>query len=150
MSATETVPFLPFAVHPLRDALYNELHARPFHLLATPQKLTHLAFRATPDELDRSFNKLRELCRRYSVNQPGPDTAFFLQDFGQFTVRWERHTEFYALTFMAADSFRSEPFAEPVLNLLPNDWLHSLPGQAVAAFHLVVESADTPCDTATL
>ncbi|TRO83185.1 DUF3422 family protein [Trichloromonas acetexigens] len=150
MSSTETVPSLPFAIHPLRDALYDELHARPFHLVATPQKLTHLAFRATVAELDCSFNQLRDLCRRYSVNQPRTETPFFLQNFGQFTVRWERHTEFYALTFMAPESPGTEPFSEPVLNLLPNDWLHALPGQAVAAFHLVVEAANTPCETTAL
>lgn len=150
MSSTETVPSLPFAIHPLRDALYDELHARPFHLVATPQKLTHLAFRATVAELDCSFNQLRDLCRRYSVNQPRTETPFFLQNFGQFTVRWERHTEFYALTFMAPESPGTEPFSEPVLNLLPSDWLHALPGQAVAAFHLVVEAANTPCETTAL
>jgi len=144
------MPAVPFAIHPLREALYDELHARPFHLVATPQKLTHLAFRATPAELDRSFVQLRDLCRRYNANQPDTETPFFLQEFGQFTVRWERHTEFYTLTFMAPDAPGADPFAEPVLNLLPNDWLQALPGQAVAAFHLVVETAVTPCDTATL
>ncbi|MDY0267857.1 DUF3422 family protein [Trichloromonas sp.] len=150
MSLAEAAPSPPFVLHPLREALYDELHARPFHVVATPQKLTHLAFRATPAELDRSFSQLLDLCRRYSVNQPSAQTSFFLQNFGQFTVRWERHTEFYALTFMAPDAPPAEPFAEPILDLLPQDWLHTLPGQAVAAFHLAVEGADVPCDTSTL
>ena len=93
---------LPFSTHPLRDALYDELHARPFHLVATPQKLTHLAFRADLAALDEAFALLCDLCRRYSVNQPGPETVSFIQDFGGFSVRWERHNEFYSFTFLGS------------------------------------------------
>lgn len=137
---------LPFSTHPLRDALYDELHARPFHLVATPQKLTHLAFRAEPPELDSAFALLCDLCRRYSVNQPAPETVSFMQDFGCFSVRWERHMEFYSFTFLAPYQENPDPFGEPVLRLLPADWLGSLPGKAVAAFHLIVEPGSAPCD----
>jgi uncharacterized membrane-anchored protein len=137
---------LPFSTHPLRDALYDELHARPFHLVATPQKLTHLAFRAETPEMDAAFALLCDLCRRYSVNQPAPETVSFIQDFGQFSVRWERHLEFYAVTFLSAGHETADPFGEPVLQLLPADWLSALPGRAVAAFHLIVEASSTLCD----
>jgi len=155
MSLDETLTIgsmtaLPFATHPLRETLYDELHARPFHLLTTPQKLTHLAFRAEPSELDLAFALLCDLCRRYNVNQPAPNTAFFLQDFGQFSVRWERHMEFYSVTFLADGPPEQESFADPVLGLIPADWLKALPGAAVAAFHLSVEPAETPCDLARL
>ena len=137
---------LPFSTHPLRDALYDELHARPFHLVATPQKLTHLAFRAETAEMDAAFLLLCDLCRRYSVNQPGPETVSFIQDFGRFSVRWERHMEFYSVTFLSIHQADPDPFSDTVLRLLPADWLSALPGRAVAAFHLVVEPGSTPCD----
>ncbi len=137
---------LPFSTHPLRDALYDELHARPFHLVATPQKLTHLAFRAEAAEMDAAFDLLCDLCRRYSVNQPAPETVSFIQDLGRFSVRWERHMEFYAVTFLSSCQDSPTPFDATVLQLLPADWLGALPGRAVAAFHLVVEEGSTPCD----
>lgn len=129
---------LPFSTHPLRDQLYDELHARPFLPVATPQRISHLAFTATPKEQDDAFRLICELCRRYSVNQPGEATVSFLQDFGEFTVRWERHMEFYALTFTRPGALEEEPFDHPVLELIPGDWMAALPGQAVAALHLVI------------
>jgi uncharacterized membrane-anchored protein len=129
---------LPFSTHPLRDSLYDELHSRPFHIVTTPQQLSHLAFQALPPELDRAFDLLCDLCRRYSVNLPAPEAAFFQQDLGDFSVRWERHMEFYSLTFLLPRAAGNEPFRNPVIELLPGDWMASLPGQAVAAFHLVV------------
>jgi uncharacterized membrane-anchored protein len=137
---------LPFAGHPLRDALYDELHARPFQFVSTPQLISHLAFKATPAEQGRALDLLGELCRRYSVNQPGPETVSYQQEFGEFTVRWDKHMEFYTLTVMRSAAPEAEPFRHPVITLLPGDWLAALPGEAVAAFHLAVDGGDLPLD----
>jgi uncharacterized membrane-anchored protein len=137
---------LPFAGHPLRDALYDELHARPFQFVATPQLISHLAFKATPAEQGRALDLLGELCRRYSVNQPGPETVSYQQEFGEFTVRWDKHMEFYTLTVMRSAAPEADPFRHPVITLLPGDWLASLPGEAVAAFHLAVDGGELPLD----
>jgi uncharacterized membrane-anchored protein len=137
---------LPFAGHPLRDALYDELHARPFQFVSTPQLISHLAFKATPAEQGRALDLLGELCRRYSVNQPGPETVSYQQEFGEFTVRWDKHMEFYTLTVMRSAAPEAEPFRHPVITLLPRDWLASLPGEAVAAFHLAVDGGELPLD----
>ncbi|WP_429884479.1 DUF3422 family protein [Geoalkalibacter halelectricus] len=133
---------LPFSTHPLRDSLYDELHARPFQIITTPQQITHLAFAAEPRQIDAAFALLCDLCRRYSVNQPNPETVSYFQDFGEFSVRWERHMEFYSLTFMRAAGPEGEPFEHPVIRLLPGDWMAQLPGQAIAAFHIVVAGED--------
>ncbi|ALC15673.1 putative membrane-anchored protein [Desulfuromonas soudanensis] len=142
---TQKTP-LPFAGHPLRDALYDELHARPFQFVATPQLISHLAFKATPAEQGRALDLLGELCRRYSVNQPGPETVSYQQEFGEFTVRWDKHMEFYTLTVMRGAAVEAEPFRHPVITLLPGDWLAALPGEAVAAFHLAVDGGELPLD----
>lgn len=140
---------LSFSTHPLRDALYDELHARPFALISTPQQISHLAFKAQPAELDEAFALLSELCRRYSVNRPAPETVSFQQDFGEFVVHWERHMEFYALTFLRPQG-TTEPFRERVLDLIPGDWMACLPGQAVAAFHLVLDGGMLATDAESL
>ncbi len=136
---------LPCSTHPLRDGLYDELHARPFQIISTPHQLSHLAFMAKPQELEDAFRLLCELCRRYSVNQPGPETVSFEQNFGEFTVRWERHMEFYSLTFQRPRGIGdTPPFATPTIELLPVDWMAQLPGQAVAAFHIVIDDNEVP------
>ena len=89
---------LPFSSHPLRDQLYEELHARPFRAIATPQQISHLAFKATPQELDRAFELVCQLCDRFAVEPRDETMVSFWQDCGPFTIRWERHMEFYALT----------------------------------------------------
>lgn len=33
---------ISYSLHPEREALYNELHVRPFYALETPQQITHL------------------------------------------------------------------------------------------------------------
>jgi uncharacterized membrane-anchored protein len=133
---------IPFVPHPLREALYDELHARPFHPVTTPHQITHLAFKAPPAALDDALHLVGDLCRRYSVNQPGAGTVSFLQDFGEFTVRWERHMEFYTLTVLRPAPPVGEPFRHTVLALLPKDWLAALPGEGIAALHLVVGGAE--------
>ena len=133
---------LPFSSHPQRDQLYDELHARPFHPIATPQQISHLAFTATPQELNESYVLICELCRRYGAPQPDHGGVSFLYEFGEFFLRWERHLEFYTLTVMRPAPCHERPFESRVLDVMPEDWLAVLPGQALAALHLVVGGED--------
>lgn len=68
-----------YQFHPQRDALYNELHIRPFHPLSSPQQITHLAACAQREELNTSYQQICELCRRYQVNQPPADAVSFFR-----------------------------------------------------------------------
>ncbi len=124
--------------HPLRSALYDELHVRPFHSIATPHRISHLAIRTRPEERAPSFRMLNDLCRRYNKHLPDPKASSFLETFGAFTLQWEQHTEFYAMTIMQPGGDIADPFAQTPIELLPQDWLSALPGEVVAAFHLFV------------
>ncbi len=131
---------IEYQLHPLRDTLYNELHIRPFHKIETPQQITHLvACCEDHAELERSFELLEELCRRYEVNQPQSDTVAYHQDFGDFVIYWERHVEFYSLTILQTVKLSQNAFDYTAVDLLPADWLRQLPGQIIAAFHLVID-----------
>jgi uncharacterized membrane-anchored protein len=129
---------LPFSSHPLREQLYDELHARPFYPVATPRQITHLAFKSTPAELDEAFALFGGLCRRYGLAPPDDAGVSFDGDFGDLVVRWERHMEFYTLTCLKNEASAGQAFARPALDLLPEEWLAALPGQAVTALHLEV------------
>ncbi len=132
---------IEYQLHPLREALYNELHIRPFHPLESPQQITHLsACCVDPKELEKSYDLLCDLCKRYAVNAPQPDTVTFHQDFGDFIINWERHVEFYSLTIMQPTLIKGEPFQHTAIDLLPADWLRQLPGQMIAAFHIIIDN----------
>lgn len=134
---------IEYQLHPLRETLYNELHIRPFHKIESPQQITHLvSCCADHDELAQSFDLLCDLCRRYEVNQPQADTVAFHQDFGDFVIHWERHVEFYSFTIMQSSALSGPAFDFTAIDLLPADWLRQLPGQIIAAFHLIIDNQE--------
>ena len=130
--------------HPLRTALYDELHVRPFHIVSTPQQISHLAFRAQKKDQERALELLCELCRRYNIHLPDPKAAGFLEDFGSFSLQWECHVEFYSITIMHPCEPEESPFEHPAIELLPADWLSEQPGEVVAAFHMAVVDKKFP------
>src|SRR3954464_7471545 len=89
--------------------LNNELHARPFTALQSPERISHLALPC--DELSAAEDHavLVKLCERYGVVPPQAGLNHFSHDFGVFRLKWERHTEFISYTFFRRGSFDS-PF----------------------------------------
>jgi len=132
---------LEYKVHPLRETLYHELHARPFYPLETPKQMTHLAAHCgVPGELDQAYDHICELCRRYGVNPPQDGAVAYRQNFGDFVINWERHSEFYSLTIMHTIALNDdEPFHHNAVDLLPADWMKQLPGHVITAFHMIVD-----------
>jgi len=84
-------------MHLQRNALHNELHARPSMYFDAPAQVFHLAFL---DEDDAAQSIIRALCDRHVA------LADPLQPQGEFPVgdallKWERHTEFLTLTLVS-------------------------------------------------
>lgn len=132
-------------LHPDRDLLAGELHARPALPLATPVAISRLAALLEPGA-DRSaaIAHIALLCRRYGVTPPAPGADFVLADFGSFSLRWERHTEFDGWTFFrqppsfAGPAAPADPFDETAIEAVPTDWLAGLPGRVLVASHVAV------------
>jgi uncharacterized membrane-anchored protein len=123
--------------HPDRIKLANELHARPFPLLQVPCRVSHIAVSAPPDEQGPARQHMLDLCARFGASLPAESAPQHNIDLGRFTVKWEWHTEFLALSVMAgAASPAHTPFAEPAITLLPKDWLARIPGTVLAAIHV--------------
>jgi uncharacterized membrane-anchored protein len=134
---------VPPADHPLRAALTNEVHARPFAALRTPTRVSHVAmlsgeggFAADRDHLDALFDQLGR-------SRPEADANHVLQDFGAFRLKWERHTEFCTWTVFV-DGLAASPFASPAIAALPAAWVAGLPGSRLVAVHVAVERAEGP------
>jgi uncharacterized membrane-anchored protein len=139
VTATDMIASLP--LHPDRDLLAGELHARPPLPLASPAAISRLA-NLVESGTDRgaAVAHLALLCRRYGVTPPAPGADFVLADFGQFTLRYERHTEFDGWTFFRTgpDATVPDPFDTTAIEAVPTDWLAGMPGRTLVASHIAV------------
>ncbi len=129
-------------VHPLRDDLYNELHSRPFQLLISPAQITHIAVQHGGKLLEEEYAHLGALCDRFQTSAPSRTMPCYQQDFGLFSLRWERHLEFSSYTFIREGPLSGLPFDKNGADYVPREWLNDLPGLVVAALHLVVEEGE--------
>lgn len=131
-------------LHPAREQVAAELHARPFESLEGPLRTTHLAMVGGDADGDRAH--VARLCAARGQQQPDDDATHHSVGLGAFRLRWERHTEFSTYTFHAAGgpADPDAPFADPALLDVPGDWLRALPGRLVAAVHLSMLPRDAP------
>jgi uncharacterized membrane-anchored protein len=128
------------AQHPLRDALTNEVHARPFEALRAPVRASHIAVLSGEEGAVGDRSHVARLCARYGAPPPPEGANYYSRDLGPFHLRWERHTEFSTYTFFQGGKFRA-PFEDPVLSLVARDWLDDIPGETLVAIHLALESS---------
>lgn len=131
-------------MHPLRDVLYAELHSRPFQVLPSPARISYLAVIIRPDQKQAEFEHFCSLYNHFNGAPPENDSVCFEVDFGPFTVRRDKHLEFisYMIICTNVDSGFGI-FDHNALANLPIEWLSSMPGTTIAAFHVAVEDART-------
>lgn len=125
----------------LRQALHNEVHARPPQALEAPLAITHMVMLVTAQERDDSRAHLAALLASGGAAGPEPDAAFFKVDLGGFQLRWELHTEFVAWTLLRqldADELAAVVQGDPLTaaELAPPAWRQALPGRPLAGVHL--------------
>jgi uncharacterized membrane-anchored protein len=131
-------------VHPLREEVTAELHARAFDPMQAPIRVAHLAYLCGERGSGRQKQYLARLLSHFGVQLP-PDVGLqFATDLGSgLWLRWERHTEFVTYTLSRHGAFK-EPFGADLLGALPQVWLRNLPGQVVTAVQLALESSEMP------
>ena len=110
--------------------------------LAAPAKVSHLVMLSGEAAADDERAHLALLCDTLDVPLPGHGVGQYFVDLGAFKLRWERHTEFAAWTFvregaMAAATF-DRPFADLPLGHVPGEWLSALPGEALVNLAVTV------------
>ncbi|MBF0095358.1 MAG: DUF3422 family protein, partial [Alphaproteobacteria bacterium] len=69
--------------HPLRRTLANEVHARPFEVIGSPCRVSHIALLGDETLFVAEWDRLLDLCRRHGV-EPPPSTSFISADLGAF------------------------------------------------------------------
>jgi uncharacterized membrane-anchored protein len=130
--------------HPQRFELNDEVHARPPEALRTPLRLSYLALFSPWSERDAEWNKLCELAVRFGVEPPVRGVSHFSQSYGEFRLKWERHSEFSRYVFIAP-GLPPDYFSSPALQLVPPEWIAALPGTVLVATHAAL--AHPPADT---
>ncbi|MCY4152185.1 MAG: DUF3422 domain-containing protein [Aestuariivita sp.] len=129
--------------HPLRYALANELHARPFPMLASPCTVVYLAIKQPKDAATRERDKdqahLAALLERYGAPLPRAGATHYSGQIGRHQLKWEQHTEFISYT-ACSDGVSSRPFDAKDFEIFPEDWLNAAPGKRVTSIMLRIET----------
>lgn len=132
--------------HGLRLALAHEIHNRPFAALSSPARASHLAMLCDEKNASEASVHLSALCERYNIAPPQAGAQHYHGDCEAFRIKWERHTEFVSYTFIREDDYE-EPFADPALALVPEDWLAAMPGELLVGVHIAITGADYSTET---
>ncbi len=133
---------IPLADHPLRYALVNELHARPFPVLCAPCTALYLAIKEpqAAQNRDRAADRchLLALLDRHGSAHPQPGATHFSGPMGRANLKWESHTEF--VTYSAfTPGLPARPFDPAETEVFPEDWMAQAPGLRVASVLIRVE-----------
>lgn len=128
--------------------LTEELHARPYAIVAAPARLYHLAIVTGETTADSEREHLSELCRQQGMSAPAPSAAHSSTDCRDFQLTWERHTEFSTYTFILPAGGTGR-FTEPPDAALPTAWLDRLGGQTIAAVRVEFLTGGDPLPDAT-
>jgi uncharacterized membrane-anchored protein len=139
---------LDLVPHPLRAAVLDELHARPFASVVTPRRFLHYAFMTTPAEAAADRAHLCAVCDDIGVQAPAEGARHHRVDLGPAVLRWEQHGEFttYTWDFLGDfDSERHEPFGRVPTDLLELIMLLRQPGPHMVSCDLhLIPQADAP------
>ena len=132
----------PIEDHPLRYALANELHARPFPSLEAPCRAAYLAIKRPGDaasrdrEADRAH--LLMLLDRDGCPHPQPGATHYFGPLGKHQLKWESHTEFVTYTLFGQGT-AARPFDAETFRMFPEDWLAEAPGVRITSALIRVE-----------
>jgi uncharacterized membrane-anchored protein len=130
-----------------REALHNEVHARPTARIHLPALVIYVAVLNEGVSRADELAHLRRLPAQAHLQDDDLASNFLRLKLLQGTLKWERHTEFTRYTFTQAlpqeaqiSSLGSEP---EMLSAVQLDlaWLAAVPGRTIAAIKLAMTVA---------
>jgi len=125
-----------FVEHADRDLIHNEVHARPPLAIFPPLTVSHMAFKCGEHRFDDDFNHLCALMDGEGLKRPEAGARHAVFHLGDALIKWERHTEFLALTIIQPLG-DCEIGSVGALTALPKDWLEAIDGPLMAGMHIV-------------
>jgi uncharacterized membrane-anchored protein len=150
MTQQRIPPNLLPADAPLRAALHNEVHARPAARIRLPALIVYVAVLNADVTRAEECAHLRLLPHQQDLPLESLANNFLRLRFDNYTLKWERHTEFTRYSIVQALPAQANLGAlagaqEPDLNshlVVSAEWLRGLPGQTVAAIQMAMVEAD--------
>lgn len=129
-----------------RAIVHNEVHARPTLAIRLPALVVYIAMLNENVTRDQECRHLRLLPGLSELEVERLDGNFLRLYFEDFSITWERHTEFtrYSILQPLAEGVflgASDPNLMSALRLKP-EWLRNLPGQTIAAMKLAFLHGD--------
>ena len=136
---------MPITDHPLRFAMANELHARPFPAVQAPGRAAFLALKpaenAAGRDRDADRAHLIQLLDRYGAAHPQPGATHYSGQLGKYLLKWESHTEFVTFTLFG-NGTAERPFDGQTFSMFPESWLTDAPGTRITSALIRIELAD--------
>ena len=124
--------------HRDRDRLLAEAHARPSSPLDPPVVALRIASLIAPVAPDAGREHLAALCRSSLIPEPHGGARWWAIEVANWSLRWERHTEFESWTI----------FIQPGAGGPPKAWLDGLPGDILVYTHADIKSDPGDSDPA--
>ena len=126
----------------LRTTLHNEVHARPPARVRLPALIVQVAVLNAGVSREQECLHLRRLPGQELLPLEQLQGNFLRLSCGNYTVKWERHTEFTRYSIVqdlpaSALLGAMEPELMYALAVTP-EWLRSIPGRTVAAIQLAM------------
>lgn len=110
--ASAAPPYFTFTPHVRRGAVLAEVHARPFHPVATPCRIQRFAFMTDYAAAARDRAALTAFCAARGLKGPEEGVKHCLIGMADAVLRWEQHSEFTTYTVEVGGADRI-PFERP-------------------------------------
>jgi len=130
------------SVHPLRETLHHEVHARPYERMNAPLLLSHIALVGNAGGAEREH--VARLLQSRQLAVPADGASHLSADIGGLRLRWEKHGEFHTCTFWKQLAEVPEGFDHLPIDDVPLEWRRGLPGEWLVGLHVLVKPAVTP------
>ena len=132
----------------LRAELHNEVHARPSARIRLPALVVFVAVLNEGVGREQECEHLRRLPGQEALTPEQLRGNFLRLRFDDYTLKWERHTEFTRYSIVQplpahAGLGACEPDLVGAL-VTPAGWLREIPGRTIAAIQLVMLQAELP------
>lgn len=125
--------------HPERVLLNNEVHSRPFVVINSPSRCSHIAILhgsgKTRVSLAQESEYLERLYGHFGKKLSDKEAFHQIEDFGTFRLKWERHTEFSSYSFIREGKGKAA-YQDMALSVVPEKWLEEMPGEMLVGIHL--------------
>ncbi|MBR1131867.1 DUF3422 family protein [Bradyrhizobium iriomotense] len=137
-----------FTLHPQRDAVLSEVHARPFTRLTAPLGVLRFAFLSQGDVAAGDRQSFAAFCAAQGLPTPEVSAKHHQVTIGAIMLRWEQHSEFTTFTWIWSRASSAQPFGAMDKELAA--LIRALPqaGQLLVALKLEVEQTSAAVERA--